>query len=62
MRSGVAIPVNGVEKSRVVGVDDGVVAAVVADVENPEGFSRSEHRNRDISGMPVECGCGSMEL
>lgn len=61
VRSGVGGPVNGVEKSRVVGVEDGVDAAFVMDIEGSEGFSRSEHRGSGISGK-VDCEVWSVGL
>ena len=43
MGGGVGGPVDGVEEGGIVGVEDGVVATFVMDVEGSEGFGMSEH-------------------
>ena len=43
VRGGVGGPVDGVEEGGIVGVEDGVVATFVVDVEGSEGFGMSEH-------------------
>ena len=53
----VGVPVDGVEESCVVGVTDGVVAAVIVDIEDSEGFGRSEHCEFGMSGMMGMCMC-----
>ena len=40
---GGGVPVDGVKESRIVGVEDGVGAAFVVDVEGSEGFRMFEH-------------------
>ena len=40
---GVAVPVDGVEEGCLVGVEDGVGAAFVVEVEGAEGFFGAEH-------------------
>ena len=54
---GVGVPVDGVEEGCVVRVTDGVVAAVIMDIEDSEGFGRSEHCEFGISGMMGMCMC-----
>lgn len=56
VRGGVGVPADGVEESGVVGVEDGVGATFVIDIEGPERFSRSEHCGLSIAGMNVMCG------
>ena len=56
VRGGVGVPADGVEESGVVGVEDGVGATFVIDIEGPEGFSRSEHCGLNISGIKAMCG------
>ena len=53
VRGGVGVPADGVEESRIVGVEDGVGAAFVIHIECSKWFGRSEHGGFRISGMIV---------
>ena len=49
---------DGVEQGRVVGVEDGVGAAFVVDVEGAEGFGGAEHGEIGLGLFGLSYWCG----
>lgn len=50
---GVGVPADGVEESRIVGVEDCVGATLIIDIEGPEGLGGANHCVSGISCMNV---------
>lgn len=50
---GVGVPLDGVEESRIVGVEDCVGATLIIDIEGAEGFGGADHRDLLISWMTM---------